>query len=81
MTCISLQNVPQVTVVKNAKVVTAFRFAQKILRMIIKTATEVKIVKTVKIKVHIKIKNWFRLKMVVVKKCIYFFIVLHKGLI
>ena len=27
-----LQNVPQVTVVRNAKVVTAFRFVQKILK-------------------------------------------------
>ena len=55
----TLQNVPQVTVVKNPKVVTIFRFVQKILRMIIKAATEVKIVDTVKIKTHIKmiIKN------------------------
>ena len=55
----TLQNVPQVTVVKNPKVVTTFRFVQKILRMIIKAATEVKIVDTVKIKTHIKmiIKN------------------------
>ena len=54
ITRILLQNVPQVTVVKNAKVVTTFRFLQKILRMIIKPATVVKIVKIVKIKTHIK---------------------------
>ena len=54
ITRILLPNVPQITLVKNAKVVIAFRFVQKILRMIIKTATEVKIVKTVKIKTYIK---------------------------
>ena len=39
---------------KNAKDVITFQFVQKTLRMIIKTATEVKIVKTVKVKTHIK---------------------------
>ena len=50
----SFRNEPQISVVKNANAVITFRFVQKTLRMIIKTATEAKIVKTVKVKTHIK---------------------------
>ena len=54
ITRISLQNVLQDKVVKNVKITTTFGFAQKILRMIIKTTMEDKTVTTVKIKTLIK---------------------------
>ena len=54
ITRISLQNVLQDKVVKNVKITTTFGFAQKILRMIIKTPMEDKTVTTVKIKTLIK---------------------------
>ena len=50
----SLQNVPQITVVKNAKAFIIFQIVQKFLRLIIKTVIKLKIFKTVNIKTYIK---------------------------